>query len=121
MPGRKTDEQKLQLREIQQKQLDEMTGKAVRLVTTMVAGRNPTVNSHFFRGPSVIHLRHVVICHVFRTDGDWTIAKTNGLAQDIQKLTREALVTVGYSPKEAAQVSIHFMSDEGIQRSKIPQ
>ena len=116
MPGRKNDKQTLQLRDIRQKQLDEMTGKAVKLVTAMVAGRNPTVNSHFFRGPAVIHPRHLVICHVFRTDADRTMAKTNGLAQDMQMFTREALMTVGYSPKEAAQVSVLFMSKEEIQR-----
>jgi hypothetical protein len=119
MPGQKTDKQKL--REIRQKQLDEMTGKAVRLVTATVAGRSPAVNSRFYREPSVIHPRHLVVCHVFRTDADWTMAKTNGLAQDIQLLTKEALVTAGYSPKEAAQISVHFMSDEGIQGNKNPQ
>ncbi|HEY4416430.1 MAG TPA: hypothetical protein VGO57_12130 [Verrucomicrobiae bacterium] len=118
MPVQKTAKQKLQLREILQKQLDERAGKVMELIAVTIAGRSPIVRPHFFRSPSAIHPKHLVIYYVFRTDADWTIADTNGLAQDIKSLTREALVSVGYLPKEAAQVSIHFMSDERIQRNK---
>ena len=92
----------------------------MELVAATIAGRSPVVCPRLFRGPAVIHPKHLVFSYVFRTDADWTIANTNGLAQDIKSLTREALVNVGYLPKEAAQVSIHFMSDERIQRNKNP-
>jgi hypothetical protein len=121
MPARKTAKQKLQIREILQKQLDESAGKVMQVVAAMIAGRSPVVRSHFFRGPSVVHPKHLVACYVFRTDAEWTTARTNGLVQDIQTLTRESFVTVGFSPKEAAQVSIRFMSEEEIQRNKNPQ
>lgn len=121
MPVRKTTQQKLQLREILQKQLDERAGKVMELMVATMAGRSPVVRPRFFRGPAVTHPKHLVFYYVFHTDADWTLANTNGLAQDIKSLTREALVNVGYLPKEAAQVSIHFMSDEGIQRNKNPQ
>ena len=121
MPGPKTIKQKLQLREILQKQLDENAGKVMKLVMATIAGRSPVVRPHFFRSPSATHPKHLVINYVFPTDADWTIASANGLAQDIKTFTREALMTVGYSPKEATQVSIHFMSEERIQRNQNPQ
>jgi hypothetical protein len=103
MPVRKTAKQKLQTREILQKQLDEGAGKVMQIVAATIAGRSPLVRPHFFRGPSVVHPKHLVACYVFHTNTEWTIAKTNGLVQDIQTLTKEAFVTVGFSPKEAAQ------------------
>jgi hypothetical protein len=121
MPVRKTDKQKLQLREILQKQLDERAGKVMELVAATIAGRSPVVHPRFFRGPSVVHPKHLVTCYVFHTDAEWMIARTSGLVQDIQALTREAFVTVGFSSKEAAQVSIRFTSEEEIQRNKKPQ
>jgi hypothetical protein len=112
----KTYEEELQERALRQKRLDGIVTAAMEQVLAALAGRQPVLHSHFFYGASAIHPRHLVTWYLFRTDGDWETAKHNGLVSDIERLTRQGLVSGGYPPEGAKQMHVSFTSDEDIQR-----
>jgi hypothetical protein len=82
----------------------------------MIAGRKPSISSHFAFGAPAIRTRHVVAWHLFHTDAEWQAAKENRLVSDVEKLTREALMAGGYPVTKAMQMMVSFTSEEHIQR-----
>jgi hypothetical protein len=53
---------------------------------------------------------------LFRTDAELDAAKANGLAAEIERLTRAELVTGGYPDEGSLQMMVSFTSDQDIQR-----
>jgi len=116
MSDNKEYEQELLGRDARQKHLDAIADAAMTRVMSAIAGRQPSVSSHFSYGASAIHPRHLVTWYLFGTDAEWETAKTNGLIADIERLTRAELVIGGYSAEGAQQMMVCFTSDEDIQR-----
>jgi len=116
MVANKTYEQELRERHERQKHLDGIVSAAMDRVVVAIAGRQPTLSSHFSYGASAIHQRHLVTWYLFRTDAEWETAKQNGLISDIERMTRAELVSGGYTQEGAQQMMVSFTSDEDIQR-----
>lgn len=108
--------QKPRKQKVCQKHLDGIVSRAMNLVMASIAGRKPAVSSHFSRGASAIHPRHLITWYLFHTDMEWETAKGNGLVSDIETLTREVLVVGKYPANDAARVTVSFTSDEDVQR-----
>jgi hypothetical protein len=116
MTANKAYEQELRERDMRQKRFDAIVSAAMTRVMSEIAGRLPSVSSHFSYGASAIHPRYLVTWYLFRTDAEWETAKTNGLISDIERLTRSELVSGGYPVEGAQQMMVNFTSDEDIQR-----
>ncbi|HZD39654.1 MAG TPA: hypothetical protein VE131_02965 [Terriglobales bacterium] len=103
-------------REQRQKKLDAIAERSKNSVLRTLGNTNPLIFSHFYYGASAIHPRHLVVWYLFECDKDYELAKTNGLTDKLDKLTRDELRKNGYPEEGIKDVKVSFTTDEDIQR-----
>ncbi len=78
--------------------------KAVEKTVQEVEGRTPKIYEHFFYGSFDQAPQYLVVWYLFETDLELEEAKKSGFCNELEKLTIENLVSLGY-PKEAFELT----------------
>lgn len=78
--------------------------KAVEKTVKEVAGRTPKIYEHFFYGSFDQAPQYLVVWYLFETYLELEEAKESGFCNELEKLTIENLVSLGY-PKEAFKLT----------------
>ena len=99
-----------------QAQLDAIVRAAMNAVAAEVAHIPPALHHHTFYGASAIHPRHLSTWYVFTTDADLAQARSCGLTDRLDRLTRQALARGGYAAESLPEIFVSFASDETVRR-----
>lgn len=99
-----------------QKLLEPLVQRAVDRVRAAVAAREPKIISSLFYGAIGIDPKHLVIWFIFATDAQKDEAKQNGLLDELDRQSREALREEGYPTVVLGRIYVSFASDEEIKR-----
>lgn len=103
--------------EAKEKQLNPLVQRAVDHVRTSVKDRAPTISSSFFYGAIGIDPKHLVIWYVVASDAEKKKVKINGLFDELNRKSREALKEAGYPIPAVELIAVSLASDEEINRA----
>ncbi len=74
--------------------------KAIEKTVKEVAEKTPKIYEHFFYGAFDIAPQNLVVWYLFETDIELQDAKETGYCDELEKMTIDNLISLGY-PKEA--------------------
>ena len=78
--------------------------KAIKKTIKQVQGRQPKIYEHFYYGAFEQAPQYLVVWYLFETDLELERAKESGYCDELEKITVDNLILLGY-PKEAFELT----------------